>query len=191
MSENKGPRRVSLEGSRQWMDLETGEVREVNQVSVEHTDINFSKIWLANILSAVNEFSSASMDILFWLVKRTEKTRGTNVIALTIREIAQETNRSTHSVNKVLKVLEKHDVIRRKTGHIFVNPDVVYKGTHGGRMDVLLTYKEIENPPLEDTDKQARIERLTRQLQRMSKNYKAVELELERELDDLERGAAE
>lgn len=179
---SKKLRQVVLDGTRTLVDPTTGEEFNVNQVCVTEADANFSKIWLANILTAVKDFSSASMEVLFWLVKETEQTKGTNTIHMTIREIADKTERSTYSVNKVLKVLESHDIIRRKIGVIFVNPDVVYKGNHGGRMNVLTVYKSMESAPAEDGNVRKRIERRSLALKRLSAQYEYIRNQLDEDL---------
>lgn len=181
----KNVRRIALEGTKTLIDPQTGEEFRVNHMAVTEADSNFSKIWLANILVAVEEFGSASMSVLFWLVKKTEETKGNNTILMTIREIADEIGKSTQTVHKVLKVLEQNDVIRRKTGVIFVNPDVVYKGTHQGRMNVLTTYKSVDNPPLEEDDISARIERRTLELKRIAEQYEYLRKLIDSDLSQL------
>lgn len=187
MKTTKPSRRVTLEGTKILVDPATGEEFRVGHMAVTDSDANFSKIWLANILVAVEEFGSASMSVLFWLVKKTEETRGNNTIYMTIREIAAEVGKSTQTVHKVLTILESNDVIRRKTGVIFVNPNVVYKGTHTGRMNVLTTYKAVENPPLEEDDLRARVERRALELKRISEQYDYVRKLMEADLDQLQK----
>lgn len=175
---------VKLEGQRTFVDKETGEEIQAEHVSVEVRDANFSKIWVMNILSAVNDLTSASLQLVMWLVEKTEKTKGNNVIMMTIRDIAEETGRSTQTVHKVLKVLEAHDVIRRRSGVIWVNPEVIYKGTHKGRMSVLTTYQSVEtlnHEAIEDAS--SRIQRKTRTLQKLGELYRQAEADLTKELD--------
>lgn len=180
-------KRVNLEGSKTLIDPNTGERFEVGHMAIAEADANFSKIWVANLLFAIEEFSSAAMEILFWLVKETEKTRGTNTIIMTIREVAEETGKSTQTIHRVLKILEKNDVIRRKTGVIIVNPEVVYKGTHQGRMNVLMSYKSVENAPLEEDDLEARIERRMIQLKRVSEQYEYLHNLLQKDMEEVKR----
>lgn len=190
-STTKKLKRINLEGTKTLVDPETGERFEVGHMAVTEADANFSKIWVANILMAIEEFSSASMELLFWLVKKTEETRGTNTIVMTIREIADETNKSTQTVHRVLKILERNDVIRRKTGVVIVNPEVVYKGTHQGRMNVLMSYKSVENPPLEEEDIEARIDRRMAQLQRIGGQYEYLRRLIESDMEELQSRSSE
>jgi len=178
-------KRVNLEGNRTLIDPNTGERFEVGHVAIAEVDANFSKIWVANLLFAIEEFSSAAMDILFWLVRETELTKGTNTIIMTIREVAKATNKSTQTVHRVLKILERNDVIRRKTGVIIVNPEVVYKGTHQGRMNVLMSYKSVENVPLEEEAIEARIERRALQLKRIGAQYEYLRNLIEKDLEEI------
>ncbi|HDG9883847.1 TPA: replication/maintenance protein RepL, partial [Staphylococcus aureus] len=45
-----------------------------------------------------------------------------NTIIKTVRELAEETNTSTKTVTETLKVMEKGNIIKRKTGVIMINP---------------------------------------------------------------------
>jgi hypothetical protein len=43
-----------------------------------------------------------------------------------------------------LKILERHQIIKRKTGIIFISPDVIFRGGHAKRMNILIQYREVE-----------------------------------------------
>lgn len=139
-------RKGRIAGVQEYINSATGEIKELNVISVEDTDANFQKIWLSHILMAIDEIGNAKMQILMYLLK--ERYPGNNTLIKTVSEIAKETNTSVPTVIKTLKVLEEHKIISRKTGAIMLNPDVIFKGGHKHRMSILIDYRHFA----EDTE---------------------------------------
>jgi DNA-binding Lrp family transcriptional regulator len=132
-------KKVKVVGTQTYINAQTGETEQFQVVSIEDRDAHFEKLWLGHILEAIDEIGNAKMRILTYLLK--ERHPATNQIIKTQREIAQETGISRATITDTLKALELHDIIRRKTGVLFLNPNVVFKGGHNSRMKVLLEYK--------------------------------------------------
>ena len=82
------------------------------------------------------------MKILAHLLKKREKAN--NTVIATVSDLCQQTGISRPTIIETLKILEKNGVIRRKTGVIFINPSVVFRGSHSNRMRILLDYSRIE-----------------------------------------------
>jgi len=125
-------------GTQEYLNTTTGQIEEFQVVETEERDANFQKIWLAHILSAIDEISNAKMKLLFFLIK--EAVKLDNIIPMTTDEISQQSGVSKATVVRTLQVLEKHDIIKRKTGVVMLNPNVVFKGSYGKRMNVLIKY---------------------------------------------------
>lgn len=70
-----------------------------------------------------------------------------NTLIKTIQEIINETGFSKMTVVETLKVLEKYDIIKRKTGVIFLNPNVLFKGGTHKRRAVLIKYNDLKKHP--------------------------------------------
>ena len=170
-------RKLKTVGTETYINASTGEFHEMNVVEVQEKDANFLKMWVSSILAAVDELSSQRLRIVFWLVE--EAGRNRNVIAKTTRELSEEIGASRTTIIETLKVLERHDILRRKTGVIFMSPEVVYKGTRGGRLEVLTRYREIpspqENVPQNAQDKAAK---LTERMNLLMREMQKVEAEL-------------
>lgn len=132
-------KKVKVVGTQTYINAQTGEAEQFQVVSIEDRDAHFEKLWLGHILEAIDEIGNAKMRILTYLLK--ERHPATNQIIKTQREIAQETGISRATITDTLKALEEHDIIRRKTGVLFLNPNVVFKGAHNSRMRVLLEYQ--------------------------------------------------
>ena len=131
-------RKGRVAGVQEYINSTTGEVKEFNVISVEDSDANFQKIWVSHVLMAIDEIGNAKMQILTYLIK--SRYPGNNTLIRTVDQIAKETNTSVPTVIKTLKALEKHKIISRKTGSIILNPDVIFKGGHKHRMNVLIEY---------------------------------------------------
>ncbi|MCK5922772.1 MAG: replication/maintenance protein RepL [Methylococcales bacterium] len=124
---------------------DTGEKLTARVVTVNSSDKNFQKLWISSILGAVNELSSKRLKLVVYLIEQSSKSR--NVIVATVAQIAKETSISVPTVTRTLKVLEQNDIIRRKPGVIWMNPNVVYQGSHLGRLDVLFRYEQVNKEP--------------------------------------------
>jgi predicted transcriptional regulator len=138
-------------GTQEYLNTTTGQIEEFQVVEIEERDANFQKIWLGHILSAIDEISNAKMKLLFFLLK--EAVKLDNIIPLTTDEISQQSGVSKATVVRTLQILEKHDIVKRKTGVVMLNPNVAFKGGYGKRMNVLMKYYSLpENETGDDTD---------------------------------------
>jgi DNA-binding HxlR family transcriptional regulator len=131
-------KKTKIEGNRTYIDQETGELVDCNVVRIEDADANFDKIWLGHILDAIDEIGNAKMKVLMFLISKRE--RSNNAVIMTTRELAKEIGISLDTVSRTLQALEKHGIINRKTGAVFLNPNVVFRGRHKHRMNVLIKY---------------------------------------------------
>ncbi len=70
-------------------------------------------------------------------------------------DIAKATDTSVRTVAETVKVLLEHNIVRKKRGTkglLFLNPSVVFKGSRGGRMKVLLEYRDLQQKDLFDDE---------------------------------------
>ena len=128
-------------GTQEYLNTTTGQIEEFQVVEIEERDANFQKIWLGHILSAIDEISNAKMKLLFFLLQ--EAVKLDNIIPLTTDEISQQSGVSKATVVRTLQILEKHNIVKRKTGVVMLNPNVVFKGGYGKRMNVLMKYHSL------------------------------------------------
>lgn len=134
-------KKIRVIGTKEYIDSETGEVKEMNVISQEDQDFNFDKFWISQIMFAIDEFGSQKMKLLFYLITNREKAN--NTVLKTVAEMAEETKINKNTIVSTLKILEKHKIIRRKTGIIFISPEVIFKGGHNKRMNVLIEYRGV------------------------------------------------
>jgi DNA-binding transcriptional regulator YhcF (GntR family) len=143
-------KKIRVIGTRQYINAETGELEDFNVISEEDQDFNFDKFWITQIMFAIDEFGSQKMKILLYLI--TIRERANNTVLKTVSEIAKETKINKNTIVATLKILEKHKIIRRKTGVIFISPDVIFKGGHNKRMNVLIQYRAVSQNEQEEAE---------------------------------------
>lgn len=128
-------------GTKTFIEVATGEEFEVPTIYQEATDTNFEKIWLAHILTSLNELGNKKIQILSYLFRTRIKTH--NMVTKTLREIAKETGISYPTVSETIQILERNGLITRKTGIIYLSPNMIFKGTHDNRMRVMFEYRQV------------------------------------------------
>jgi DNA-binding Lrp family transcriptional regulator len=147
MSKNK---KYNL-STRTFADVETGEEFQASTIIQEATDRDFEKIWLAHILTSLDELGNKKIQILSYLFRK--RSKSDNVVTKTLREIAKETGISYPTVQETIQTLLRNGLIKKKTGVIFLSPAMIYKGTHDNRMRVMFEYREVKTQK-EDTPEQ-------------------------------------
>lgn len=140
----KGSTSVKLTkvGKAQYTNQETGEVETFNVIEEKDQDFNFEKIWMGHLLNSLDIIGNKKMAVLKWLLANKDSE---NKIIGTQRYISESTKVSLPVVNETLKALTKIDAIRKvQTGVFMLNPELVFKGGHSKRMNILLRYTKIE-----------------------------------------------
>ena len=140
-------KKLKIEGKRTYVDCETGELINCRVVRIVDADANFEKLWLGHILEAIDEIGNAKMKVLMFLLSNRDKH--TNSIITTNRKLAEATGISLDTVSRTLIALKKNKIITRTTGVIFLNPDVVFKGSRQHRMNVMIRYQHVESLDVE------------------------------------------
>ncbi len=146
-------KKISVIGVKEFIDCETNEIRQMNVISQEDQDFNFEKIWVGVILQALKQFGNKKLELLMHLIQTRDK--GNNTVLKTVRELAIETGISKETVNATLQILEENKIIKRKIGVIFISPDVIFKGGHNKRMNILIQFRDVSrNQQSENNDAQ-------------------------------------
>lgn len=140
-----------FKGHRRLIDTESGEIieTEVVEKSVADSDVGFHKIWLGHILDLVEEVGNAKMTVLIWLLKSADSQ---NQVLASYGEIAKATKTGVATVHRLMAALLKAGVITRahRYGPWRLNPEVVFKGSHTQRMNVLIKYRDESQTDLFD-----------------------------------------
>ena len=131
---------IKVVGKQRYLNTQTGELEEMDVITVEERDFNFHKLWLHNLLATVDLIGNQKVKLAFWIIDHLDSE---NKLIYTFRQMAEETGISLDTVSKTMKALMDCDFLRKKqNGCYIVNPDVLYKGRHQGRMNVLIKYRD-------------------------------------------------
>lgn len=129
-------------------DAETGELQELEATVIdeewdEARDINFEKIWLGEVMEALEQVGNKKIKVANYILTHRDKT--TNYLILTQREIAEKCQVSLQTVSSTIKALESADLITCKSGIYQVNPERLAYGNHTKRMAILRIYRANKN----------------------------------------------
>jgi len=126
-------------GQRRLLDAETGEIIETHVVTKTVGDAGFQKIWVSEILELVDEVGNAKMKVLMWLLSKADHQ---NQILATWQEIAEATGTSRRTVASLMAALRDANVVTEVRRSLWrLNPNVIFKGDHQQRMNVLIKYR--------------------------------------------------
>lgn len=195
---NKGSqttvKKTKLVGTQEYINASTGELVPMQVTSVEERDFNFSKVWMRSFLTTLDLVGNAKTKVAYWIIDHIDRM---NQLTYTYRQMAEETGMSLDTVTATMKALLEADFLRRKNqGCYIVNPNVIYKGTHNARLNVLTQYgdldKEKPQPPTPEEQLKNLLETIKRltdratQLQEEIKKAKEEPLPGQTTIDGLE-----
>lgn len=133
------------ERKRQIMDMETGEVMLVDQITKRRYGTkNFWKCYLMDFLTILGIFDNRQVDVFVYIAENTNPS--TNMFIGTYRKIAKDVECSTRTVSTIMKKLQENNFIKKvQNGVWLVNPNILMKGNDHKRQ-ILLSYYESNEP---------------------------------------------
>lgn len=192
MAKQQTQKKLKVIGTQQFINVATGEIEDFQVTSIEERDFNFHKVWMRNFINTLDVVGNQKTKLCFWIIDNLNKE---NQLCMTYRQIAEKTNISLETVRITMKLLLEADFLRKvNMGCYVVNPDVVYKGTRTGRLNVLNTYSDAEKHEVSEVslnDKikslQTTIASLTKALEKLVSEAAAAENQLpgQLNLDDI------
>lgn len=164
-------KKVKYIGTHEFIDAETGELRTMQVSDIEERDFNFHKIWMRNFIGTLDIVGNQKTKLCFWVIDNLNKE---NQLMYTYRQIAEKTKISLETVRITMGILQESNFLRRQNqGCYIVNPDVVFKGSRDGRLNILNQYQNAEHIELSDEQKLANImQSITTMQQTMNKLIK-------------------
>lgn len=142
MGRQQTTKKVKVVGQETYINARTGELEEMTVISKEERDFNFHKVWMKSFLSTLEMVGSRKSRVAFWIVDNITRE---NMLPFTYRQIATKTETSIDTVTKTMNVLLETGFLKKlNQGCYLVNPDVVFKGTRAGRLNVLTKYRDAE-----------------------------------------------
>lgn len=176
-------RKIKINQDQQLMNLSTGEVFDASNFIIEDCDFNFEKAWVLHIADIFKLIGNKSIQILTYFF---ENKNGDNLVFCTQRGIANSLDVSQMTVNTVIQELKEANIISMPQQGVYrVNPDLIFKGGHKKRMNVLFQYnkekeeEKSEKPSEEEIlmkeieETQNRLKKLMNRLEKMDNKKKA------------------
>lgn len=140
MSRQQTQKKLKVVGTQQFVNVSTGEVEDFQVTSIEERDFNFHKVWMKNFINTLEIVGNQKSKLCFWIIDNLNKE---NQLCMTYRQIAEKTGISLDTVRVTMKLLLEADFLRRvNQGCYVVNPDIIFKGSRSGRLNVLNTYSD-------------------------------------------------
>lgn len=142
MAKQQTQKKMKVVGTQQFINVQTGEVEDFQVTSIEERDFNFHKVWMKNFINTLDLVGNQKTKLCFWIIDNLDKE---NQLCMTYRQISEKTSISLETVRITMKLLLEADFLRKvNMGCYVVNPDVLFKGSRSGRLNVLNTYTDIE-----------------------------------------------
>lgn len=146
-------KKVKVIGREQYINKQTGLLEDFEVVSVEDRDFNFHKVWLESIINSMDLLGNQKTRLAFWIIQHLNKE---NQLVMTQRQISEKSGISLKTVSVTMKALLDSNFLRKINGGAYcVNPDVLFKGTRNGRMNVLIQYNSLEQMQKAEEEKTA------------------------------------
>lgn len=177
---------------RRYIDEQTGEVHEVPvMVHFHKGNKNFEMIFYGHFLEIINDLGNKRIQVLQHIIKN--RDRFNNTFIGTQESIEKSLSISHATIVKTLQLLEDKGVIKRKTGVIYIDADLICDGRFKDR--IMHVYHNVEDfkPEEQESRLNREIERKEQELEelkRMKELQKRVKLEIvsptEEEVAELE-----
>ena len=148
-------KKVKVIGEQQFIDARTGELKTMQVTDIEERDFNFHKVWMRNFISTIDLVGNQKTKVAFWIIDNLNRD---NQLLFTYRQISEKTKVSLDTVRLTMGILLDADFLRKASnGCYVVNPDIVFKGERGRRLNVLNQFHDAEHIELDDVQKLAGI----------------------------------
>lgn len=136
-------KKVKILGKQEYIDPNTGEQKEFQVIDIEERDANFHKFWMFNIIQSLDLIGNQKMKVAFWLM---DNMNNQNQIIFTQRQMSEKIGVSLDTVRKTIKSLVDSGFLKKQgMGVYIVNPDCIFKGGKGERLNILYQYQEMKN----------------------------------------------
>lgn len=156
-------KKVKVIGRQDYINVETGELESFDVTRIEDRDFNFTKVWMRNFISALDIVGNQKTRLCTWIIDNINRD---NQLIGTLRDIATRSGTSLETTRITIKILLDADFLRRvQNGVYIVNPDILYKGSYGARMNLLNQYSTAERVQMTDEEQLSHLRDSIRQLE--------------------------
>ena len=152
---------------RSYTDNETGEIHSVPVINHLGKHKDFDMIFYGHFLEILNDLGNKKILILQHILKNRSKSE--NVFIGTVRDIAKSLNIAFATVQKTLVILEDKQVIKRKTGVIYIDGNLISDGRFKDR--IMHVYSSIDD----ELTPEEEVKRIEREMRRKEFEFKELE----------------
>ena len=119
----------------------TGEIKEVDVVIKPTSRHNFYITYLSAIVQTIDSVGNQKMKVVKYILQNMDSN---NKLVETTNEIAKKSGVSKGTVVETLKLLEKADIIARKTGCVMLSPKFAHKGNIQKERYLMTKFQEMQ-----------------------------------------------
>ena len=124
--------------SKTWMDVDTGEIIPVEQVT-KYCDKEFWKVYLFDFLNALGIIESKQLDVLIYILQNVKPSD--NLFIGTYSKIEKKTGVTRKTIAKIMVKLQERGYIKKvQNGVWMISPDIMMKGKPGRRKNLMIEY---------------------------------------------------
>lgn len=126
------------------INSETGEFEEIGQADMFFKPLGrnepFMITYLAEIINLIDNLGNKKMKVVKYILNNMSKSD--NILLITNRELASKASVGINTVTETLKVLEKANIIQRRTGAIMISPKLLNNKKAKGEAIMMTKYKQ-------------------------------------------------
>ena len=119
----------------------TGEIKEVDVVIKPTSRHNFYITYLSAIVQTIDSVGNQKMKVVKYILQNMDSNNKLNETTI---EISKHSGVSEKTVIETLRLLEKADIIARKTGLVMLSPKFVHKGNVQKERYLMTKFEEIQ-----------------------------------------------
>ncbi|HDJ7633434.1 TPA: replication/maintenance protein RepL [Staphylococcus aureus] len=129
-------------GTQRLIDEQSGEVIEVDKLYRKQTSGNFHKAYLIQLISMMDLIGGKKFQVVNYILDNIQWSN--NTLIATVKELVEATNTSKQTVITTLKLLEEGNIIKRRTGALMLNPELLMRGNDQKQKYLLLEFGNFE-----------------------------------------------
>lgn len=176
---NKTGKKVKYVGTEEFVNVATGEIEEFQVTKIEDRDYNFTKVWMRNFIATLEIIGNQKTKFCYWIIDNINRE---NQLIGTQRQLAERSGVSLQTVNTTIGLLMDADFLRKTSASVYtVNPDIVFKGTRGSRLNVLNQYHAAPREFLSD---EAKLQNVLSSIERLETQAAALRANIEARQQD-------
>ena len=129
-------------GTQRLIDEQSGEVIEVDKLYRKQTSGNFHKAYLIQLISMMDMIGNTKFKVVNYILDNIHWSN--NTLIATVKEMIKATGTSKQTVITTLKALEEGNIIKRRTGALMLNPELLMRGDDHKQKYLLLEFGSFE-----------------------------------------------